>query len=178
MPHGHTSLTVGGPPPATTAPAAGGAAVPRPAEAVSEFDRDFLSEIKPYVESHYRVMTERPNRAIAGLSMGGGQSLSISLAHLSDYAYVGVFSSAIFQRNLADWEKQHAAELDNANAREGLKLLWFRTGSADFLLARTKETTALLTRHGFSVDFQETPGGHTWINWRNYLDEFVPQLFK
>jgi enterochelin esterase family protein len=173
MPHGHTSLQMG-PPPATTAPSA----TPRPAETVSEFDRDFLNEIKPYVESHYRVLADRPNRAIAGLSMGGGQSLSISLPHLTDYAYVGVFSAAIFQRNLPDWEKQNAAILDNAQAREGLKLLWLRTGSADFLLARTKETVELLKRHGFTPVFAESTGGHTWINWRNYLNEFVPQLFK
>jgi len=180
MPHGHTSLQLGGPPPATTtAPAAaGGAAAPRPAETVAEFDRDFLNEIKPYVESHYRVLTDRPHRAIAGLSMGGGQSLSISLPHLTDYAYIGVFSAAIFQRNLPDWEQQHAAELDNVQAKDGLKLLWLRTGSDDFLLQRTKDTVALLNRHGFTANFHETPGGHTWINWRNYLDEFVPQLFK
>jgi enterochelin esterase-like enzyme len=182
MPHGHTSLQMGGPPPATTAPtAAKGTAAPapaRPADAASEFDRDFLNEIKPYVESHYRVLTDRSNRAIAGLSMGGGQSLSISLPHLTDYAYVGVFSAAIFQRNLADWEKDNAAMLDNAQAKEGLKLLWLRTGSTDFLLQRTKDTVALLQRHGFNPTFSESPGGHTWINWRNYLNEFVPQLFK
>lgn len=175
MPHGHTSLQMG-PPPATTAPSA--ASAPRPADTVSEFDRDFLSEIKPYVESHYRVPTDRPNRAIAGLSMGGGQSLSISLPHLADYAYVGVFSAAIFQRNLADWEKQNADILDNAQAKESLKLLWFRTGSTDGLLPRTKDTVELLKRHGFNPVFAESTGGHTWINWRNYLNEFVPRLFK
>jgi enterochelin esterase-like enzyme len=179
MPHGHTSLLMGGPPPAAAAPAtATGAPAARPAETVAEFDRDFLNEIKPYVESHYRILADRPNRAIAGLSMGGGQSLSISLPHLTDYAYVGVFSAAIFQRNLADWEQQHAAILDDAQAKDGLKLLWLRTGSTDGLLPRTKETVALLSRHGFKPDFQETTGGHVWINWRNYLNEFVPQLFK
>jgi enterochelin esterase family protein len=184
MPHGHTSLQMGGPPPATTtAPAtAAGAAAPapaaRPAETVAEFDRDFTNEIRPYVESHYRVLTDRDHRAIAGLSMGGGQSLSISLPHLTDYGYVGVFSAAIFQRNLGEWEQQHAAQLDNAQTKEGLKLLWFRTGSTDFLLQRTKDTVDLLKRHGFTPVFNESPGGHTWINWRNYLNEFVPQLFQ
>jgi enterochelin esterase family protein len=174
MPHGHTSLTTGAPP--ATAPA--GATRPAAPAGPTEFDRDFVNEIKPYVESHYRVLTDRPSRAIAGLSMGGGQSLSISLANLQDYAYIGVFSAAIFQRNLPDWEQQHAAELDNLQARDGLKLVWFRTGSADFLLPRTKDTVAMLTRHGLTANFKETPGGHTWINWRNYLNEFVPQLFR
>jgi enterochelin esterase family protein len=170
MPHGHTSLQTGGPP--ATAPAAAA----RPT--VAEFDRDFLNEIKPYVEAHYRVLSDRNSRAIAGLSMGGGQSLSISLPHLTDYAYVGVFSAAIFQRNMGDWEKQNAAILDDAQAKEGLKLLWFRTGSTDFLLQRTKDTVELLKRHGFAPVFNESPGGHTWINWRNYLNEFVPLLFR
>ena len=62
-------------------------------------------------------------------------------------------------------------------SRKGLKLVWFRTGVDDFLLATTKGTVELLKKHGFDAQFQETPGAHTWINWRNYLNEFAPQLF-
>jgi enterochelin esterase family protein len=63
-------------------------------------------------------------------------------------------------------------------AREGLKLLWFATGSADFLLDRTKESVALSKRHGYAPVFNPTTGGHTWINWQKYLNEFAPQLFR
>jgi len=171
MPAGHTSMTTGDRGGATR-PAAGGA------PAMPEFDRDFVTDIRPYVESHYRVLTDAPNRAIAGLSMGGGQTLSISLAHPEDYAYVGVFSSAIFQRDLPAWEKEHAAELDAASSAHPFKLLWFRTGSADFLVARSRDTVELLNRHKFTPVFEESTGGHTWVNWRNYLNEFAPQLFR
>jgi enterochelin esterase-like enzyme len=171
MPAGHTSRTTT--PPASR-PAGARAAAP---QTPTEFDRDFLTDIRPYVESHYRVLADRDHRAIAGLSMGGGQSLSIALPNLKDFAYVGVFSSAIFERDLPAWEKQNAAVLDTPD-KQGLKLLWFRTGSNDFLLARTKATVDLLKRHGFNPYFNESAGGHTWINWRNYLNEFTRQLFQ
>src|SRR5207249_4252750 len=58
------------------------------------------------------------------------------------------------------------------------KLLWLRTGTADFLVTRTRETVDLLKRHGFNPVYKESTGGHTWTNWRNYLNEFAPQLFQ
>ena len=76
------------------------------------------------------------------------------------------------------WEKQHQAKLDDANLKKGLKLFWFATGKEDFLLGTTKGTLELLKKHGFNPIYQETAGGHTWINWRNYLTEFAPQLFN
>jgi enterochelin esterase family protein len=173
MPAGHVGPFGPGAPPAPAAPAPGG----RPNPGANGFDEDFVKDIRPYVEKHSRVRTGRDDRAIAGLSMGGGQTLSIALADLNDYGYVGVFSSALFVRNLGDWEKDNAARLDDAQAKRGLKLLWFRTGSQDFLLDRTRQTVDLLKKHGFDPEFRESEGGHTWINWRHYLDEFAPQLF-
>ena len=117
------------------------------------------------------------DRAIAGLSMGGAQTLNLVGAHPGDFGYVGVFSSAVIFGSASDWEKQHKASLDDADARKGLKLLWFATGKDDFLLARTKETVELFKKHGFRPVFKETGGGHTWINWQKYLNEFAPQLF-
>ena len=136
-----------------------------------------MKDIRPYIEKNYRVLTDRQNRAIAGLSMGGGQTLSLALDHLDDFAYVGVFSSGLFQRNLSDWESKHQAVLDDAKAKEGLKLFWLKTGKDDFLLPRTHETVDLLKKHGFAPVFDESAGGHTWLNWRQYLIEFAPQLF-
>ena len=124
------------------------------------------------------MLTDRPNRAIAGLSMGGGQTLSLVVSHPEDFAYVGVFSSGLFSRNTADWEKEHEAAMANDKAKEGLKLFWFSTGSEDFLVQRSRETVELFTKHGFKPIYKESGGGHTWINWRNYLNEFVPQLFQ
>ena len=179
MPAGHTSRTMGG-------RGAGG----RGAGGRDEFVDEFLTDIMPYAEHHYRVYTERQRRAIAGLSMGGGQTLNIALPHLDKFAYVGVYSSGIFGivpmgRGGApaaapagpSWEEQHTADLDNP-AKKGLRLLWFSTGVDDGLMPTTKATVAMLKKHGFEPVFKESPGAHTWINWRNYLNEFAPQLFQ
>jgi enterochelin esterase family protein len=144
----------------------------------AKFEDDFLKDIVPYVEKHYRVRTERADRAVAGLSMGGAQTLSLTAARQQDFGYVGVFSSGVVFGKASDWEKQNQAALDNAEARKGLKLLWFATGKDDFLIARTRETVALFKNHGFEPVFRETNGGHTWINWQLYLNEFAPQLFR
>ena len=76
------------------------------------------------------------------------------------------------------WEEQHAAELDNAAGKKGLKLVWFATGVDDGLMPTTKGTVEMFKKHGFSPVMKESPGGHTWINWREYLNEFTPQLFQ
>ena len=68
--------------------------------------------------------------------------------------------------------------LDDASLAKGLPTLWFRTGSDDFLLNTTKATVEMLRRHGVPVSFTETAGSHTWVNWRNYLREFAPLLFR
>jgi S-formylglutathione hydrolase FrmB len=110
-----------------------------------EFAQDFTMAIRPYIDKHYRVRTGRENRAIAGLSMGGSQTLNIAIPNLTDYAYVGVFSSGLIGcaggrgRGAADvaaapptsfgeaWEKRNLAMLDNAAAKKGLKVVWFST---------------------------------------------------
>jgi enterochelin esterase-like enzyme len=147
----------------------------------------------PYAEKHYRVLTDRANTAIAGLSMGGGQTLQVAIPRLERFAYIGVFSSGLLGAfsagrgaappsgiapAAAEWEKAHATKLDDAGLRRGLRLLWFGTGKDDSLIAATRSTVDLFKRHGFEPVFVESPGGHTWINWRTYLTEFAPQLFK
>jgi enterochelin esterase-like enzyme len=173
MPAGHT----------TTTPLVPGA--PRPTR--DEFAEDFVTDIMPYVEQHYRVLTDRAHMAIAGLSMGGGQTLNISMSHLDRFAYIGVFSAGVFSFGRGgpatpapppEWVEQRAGMLDDASLKPGLKLLWFGTGSDDRLIPTTKATIEMLKKHGFSPFFRESPGGHTWINWRNYLLEFAPQLFQ
>ncbi|MBZ5623909.1 MAG: esterase, partial [Acidobacteriia bacterium] len=192
MPAGHTSTTGG----ARGAPPAAGGPAP-----VDEFTQDFMTDIMPYAETHYRVLADRAHRAIAGLSMGGSQTLNIAIPHLEKFAYVGVYSSGLIgafgggrgaargtppaaapiapaAQQPPAWEQQHMADLDNAAAKKGLKLLWFSTGVDDGLISTTKATVDMLKKHGFSPVFQESPGAHTWLNWRNYLIEFTPQLFQ
>ena len=139
------------------------------------------------IEKTYRVDTDRAHRAIAGLSMGGAQTLNIAFANLADFGYVGVFSSGIFDlsRNSTrpktpgpGWEERHAATLDNANLKPDLKLIWFSTGRDDELLQVSRDTVDVLKKHGFDVQFTETEGAHWWRNWRNYLHTFLPLLFQ
>jgi enterochelin esterase family protein len=188
MPAGHQPARQGavpgavpaGPPPAAQAPAA-----------VNPFTLEFVNDVMPYVERHYRTLTDRPNRAIAGLSMGGGQTLDIAFRHLGKFAYIGVYSSGAVLgggRGAAagapaappppDWEKVHAADLGNTALKKGTKLLWLATGVDDRLIANTRTTVDILKKHGFEPEFKETPGAHTWLIWREYLCAFAPRLFK
>ena len=164
MPDGHTSrFTMG-----------------RGGFSMGDFVRDFNADIKPYVESHYRVLTDRRSTAIAGLSMGGAQTLDIAFGDLAEYAYLGVFSSGIFslRAESSEWETTHRAQLDDAALKDGLELVWFATGREDFLVETTAATVALLKQHEFEVTHKQTTGGHTWVNWREYLNEFAQQLFR
>ena len=163
---------------------------PRTSAAADEFGKDFVNDVMPYVEKHYRVKNDRASRAIAGLSMGGSQTLNIAVPQMDKFAYVGVFSSGLIGAffagrgggpppdNGAAWMQSNQATLANAEVKRGLKLLWFATGSEDFLLNTTRATVNLLKKHGFTPVYEETPGGHTWINWRIYLTQFVPRLFQ
>lgn len=163
---------------------------PRPSgeQERDEFLEDFVTDIRPYVEKNYRVVNDRQHRAIAGLSMGGAQTLNIAMAHLADYAYIGVYSSGIFELGRRagspvvnedeSWEARHRSALDDPDLKDGLRLIWFATGKEDFLLNVSRATVDLLKRHGFHVTYEESEGGHTWINWRDYLTRFTPLLFR
>jgi enterochelin esterase-like enzyme len=76
------------------------------------------------------------------------------------------------------FEEQHRAVLDDAKMKKGLDLFWFATGKDDFLVQTSRATVEMLKKHGFTVVYKETAGGHTWANWRDYLHEFAPQLFR
>ena len=168
MTAGHTSQQMGG---RGAAPAAAGTP--------DDFTRDFVGDVMPYVEKHYRVVNDRAHRAIAGLSMGGSQTLNVAVPHLDKFAHIGVFSSGVLgQGGVEPWEKANMANLDNAALKKGLKTVWFSTGVNDGLITTSKATVELLKKHGFAATFKESPGAHTWINWREYLNEFTPLLFQ
>jgi enterochelin esterase-like enzyme len=152
---------------------------------VDEFVEDFTKDLKPYVEANYRVKGDRAGRAIAGLSMGGGQTLNIAFSHLDEYGFIGVYSSGIFGINggfggsapSTQWEDSHKTTLDDAALKKGLSLVWFGCGKEDFLVKTSTATVDMLKKHGFDIVSRESDGGHTWINWREYLNEFAPLLF-
>jgi enterochelin esterase-like enzyme len=188
MPAGHVNgagAALGG-----TVPSAAVQGNPGIGSGPDPFANDFQTDLLPYVEKNYRVLTDRQSRAIAGLSMGGNQTLNIAIPHLEKFAYIGVFSSGIISGARgaapadtttpfgAPWEKQNLAALDNAATKRGLNLLWFSTGKEDFLIDTTRSTVELLKKHGFKPVFIESQGAHTWLNWRDYLSVFAPQLFQ
>ena len=158
---------------------------PRPT--VDEFSEDFLNDVMPYIEKNYRAKTDRNSRALAGLSMGGAQTLNIGIPKLEKFAYLGVFSSGVFgiiprpgatAGEGATFEKDHEAILDNEELKKGLKLFWFGTGKDDFLVETSRATVEMFKKHKFDVVYEEGEGGHTWIVWQKYLNDFAPKLFQ
>jgi len=140
------------------------------------FSRDLIEDVIPLVQSKYRVDTSRDRRAIAGLSMGGGESLGIGLNHLELFSYVAGFSAAL---RPADFDKTYGAMAANAKeVNRKLHLLWVGCGNQDSLFAPAKSFSAFLTEHQIKHTFRETPGAHTWMVWRRYLNEVAPLLFQ
>jgi len=137
------------------------------------FERDLLEDVMPFIEANYRVKPDAANRGIVGLSMGGGQSLTIGLNHLERFAWVGGFSSSVPSREAV------AGALDNADATNAkLKLLWIACGKDDFLLQRNEDFIALLKEKNLRHEWHLTDGSHSWPVWRTYLAEFAPKLFQ
>lgn len=141
------------------------------------FGRDFMQAVLPYVEGHYRVRTDANSRALAGLSMGGLQTLNIGLSNLDRFRYIGVFSSGFFQDELiASFDSQRGAAV-SAHGND-LRLFYFAWGREDWLAGRTQATLAYFDSKHVSYVRHETGGGHTWDNWREYLHDFAPRLFR
>lgn len=153
-----------------TASAAGGT---RGGQNTGRFEESLVKDIVPYIESHYRVLNDRNNRAIAGLSMGGGQTVRITLSNPDMFAYIGVFSAGI--RNVNDEIENQFVVLKSKN----VKLYWVGCGVTDQIaLQGTQTLVALLKKNGFNYVYRESSGGHNWANWRIYLSEMAPLLFK
>ncbi len=131
-----------------------------------------------WVEQNYNVKCRREARAIAGLSMGGFHSMQISKEYPEMFGYVGLFSAAIFRgdSNVAIYN-----DLESKLAKQFAVepyLYWIAIGKEDFLYGENVAYRELLDKAGYSYTYRESEGGHTWRNWRVYLSEFAPQLFK
>ncbi|WP_075352199.1 esterase [Algoriphagus marinus] len=138
-----------------------------------------FKDIINFVESNYQVKADKANRAIAGLSMGGYHSLHISRYYPNTFDYVGLFSAAIMAREDAtgkvysDFDKTLTAQKEN-----GYKLYWIAIGKTDFLYEANKEFRSKLDGMEMPYEYVESEGGHIWRNWRVYLTQFTPLLFK
>jgi len=170
------------PRPANAAPMMPGSPGAATANAATQdrFADELLNNVIPYVEKNYRVLANGENRAIAGLSMGGGQTLRIAPSNLDKFAYVGVWSSGVNQQMTADFEKRNAQFFESPDkTNKMLKLFWIGVGEKDQLAnAGAKNLAELLKAHGITYEFHESEGGHTWINWRHYLSDYAQLLFR
>lgn len=139
-----------------------------------ELFRDaLLQEVLPQVERQYRVSKDRKDRAIAGLSMGGAESLFAGLNTLSHFAWIGAFSSG----GLGDDLNATFPTLD-VRANTQLRLLWIACGKDDRLIEGNKKLLEWFGSKGVHYTWVESPGAHTWRVWRRYLAEFTPLLFQ
>lgn len=145
---------------------------PDKVKAFETFEFDLLNDLIPFIESRYSVSTGRENRAIAGLSMGGGQSLNIGLKHLDRFAWIGAFSPAPNTKS----PEQLVPHPEEASAR--LKLLWLSCGDEDSLKPISDRTHAYLAEHQVPHIWFEEPGGHDWSVWKSDLYHFSQHLFK
>jgi len=136
------------------------------------FTKALLTEVMPRVESEYHVSKDRNDRAIAGLSMGGLESLEIGLTHTGQFAWIGGFSSAVHRLEYANV----LASLDPKTAN--LRLLWIACGTEDSLIKPNRKLVDFLKTKEMPVTQIETPGLHTWLVWRDNLVHFTPLLFQ
>ena len=145
----------------------------------TDFGDDLIRDLIPYVDAQFRTLADPENRAMAGLSMGGSHTLRFGLTHPDLFNYIGIFSMGLGLQGddeIAAYESANATALARA-ARE-LDLVYYAMGSDDFLYDTVAPTRAMLSKHGIEHVYHETDGGHTWINWRRYLADFAPRLFR
>jgi len=139
-------------------------------------ERDLLDDIIPLIEENYAVSKKASKRAIVGLSMGGGQAIHIGLRHLDTFEWVGAFSAAAPEDDL---DALYPLLLDpKSKARKDMRLLWIGCGKDDFLLQRNGRFVDWLIESEIPHTYKLTEGGHEWPVWRNYLAEFLQQLFR
>jgi enterochelin esterase family protein len=139
----------------------------------SRFTEELLTEVIPQVESNYLVDKDQKSRAIAGLSMGGTETLLTGLNHLDKFAWVASFSAGGLPEDL----DQKFPGLD-AKANSKLKLLWVACGTDDFLIGSNRKFREWLKTKGVNHVDIETPGAHTWMVWRRNLAAVAPLLFR
>ena len=161
MPYGHVPREI-----------KGGPAIGAAGNDPLAIEKELMTAVRPLVESKYRVLADREHRAIGGLSMGAGQSLSIGLHNLDSFAYVAAFSGG---GNRTEWDK-----MDGAVLNKKLKVLWIGSGREDKTVAFSsiQSFSDMLTQKKVKHVFNPSDGGHSWPNWQVYLSKYVPLLFR
>jgi enterochelin esterase-like enzyme len=147
-----------------------------------KFEAHMVKDLIPFIEKNFRTLKGKDNRAIAGLSMGGMHTQTITNDNPGMFGYIGVYSMGIMSFGVSD---QEAAKRDQeretkieALKNSGYKLYWIGCGKDDFVYQSVIKLRETLDKHNFKYTYRESTGGHTWANWRIYLSEFAPLLFK
>ena len=170
------AVTAPAPPPLQAAGAGGagrGAATPRPPQPYAgSYPESLVKDVIPFVEKTYRVVANKDNRAIAGLSMGGSHTLLATNNNPGLFGYIGVFSSGPRTVDEA-YEKQLAAVKAG-----GVKFYWTGAGTTDMAREGTMNLHSLLEKQGFKTTYKEIPGAHYWFLWRDFLGDFGSVLFR
>ncbi len=147
-----------------------------------KFEEHLVKDVVPFIEKNYRTLTGQDNRAIAGLSMGGGHTQTITNNNPGMFGYIGVFSMGIMSfgpqgPDAAKIEQERITKLE-ALKNSGYKLYWIACGKDDFVYQGVVTLRSTLDKVGLKYIYRESTGGHTWANWRIYLSEFAPMLFN
>ena len=146
----------------------------------NDFGNDFLKDLIPTIEANFRTLNTADSRAMAGLSMGGAHTIQNGLTHPELFHSVGIFSMGLGLGGNADQVTQYEQAHDAALKRDAtdMKLVYYAIGRDDFLYGTVAPTRGIFDKYGIRHVFNESDGGHTWINWRRYLADFAPRLFR
>jgi enterochelin esterase family protein len=147
--------------------------------ASGQFELSLVRDVIPYIEDHYRTLSGRESRAVSGLSMGGLQTINLAFDYTEMFDYFGVMSMGITSPDQfgQDWFQNVDERVKNLESK-GYKLYWIGCGSDDFLHEAALNLKAKMEANNLKFTYRESTGGHTWSNWRIYLSEFAPLLFK
>jgi len=141
------------------------------------FNDEMMKDIIPFIQATYRTLATPENRALSGLSMGGIQTLNTGLHNLGTFRYIAVMSSGwISEQDRNVFYTAEAAKIPKYNSE--LKLFWWGWGQTDIARANGLAVIEKFKSQGVKIETMETPGGHEWANWRLYLHEIAPKLFK
>ena len=147
-----------------------------------KFEAHLVKDLIPFIEKNYNVLKDKNNRAIAGLSMGGMHTQTITNDNPAMFSYIGVFSMGIMNfgqqnQDVAKLDKERETKIETLK-NSGYKLYWIGVGKDDFVYQSVITLRSTLDKHNFKYTYRESDGGHTWANWRIYLSEFAPLLFR
>lgn len=142
----------------------------------TDFGADLHKELIPYIDKHFRTEAAPKTRAMAGLSMGGAHTLQFGLPRPDVFGSIGVFSIGLFGDQVTGYAGVHDAGLKARAKEKGPVFL--AAGKEDFVFPSVAPVRKIMDDYGIKHEYEESGGGHTWINWRAYLEEFLPKLFR